>query len=62
LRKRRFFFQDNSINIGSCAGGSTVVSNNYFAGVPFGDGSCADLVVTGVTPPGPYTTGVGPQP
>ena len=55
-------FEDNSVNIGSCGGGSAVVSNNYFAGDPFGDGSCPDLVVTGVTPPGPYTTGIGPRP
>jgi hypothetical protein len=55
-------FQDNSVNIGSCAGGSTLVVDNYFAGDPFGDGSCPNLGVTGVTPPAPYTTGVGPRP
>jgi hypothetical protein len=55
-------FEDNQINIGSCASGSTEVTENYFAGAPFGDGSCGGLAVTGVTPPGPYTTGVGPTP
>jgi hypothetical protein len=55
-------FEDNDFNIGSCAGGSTEVADNYFAGLPFGDGSCDNLSVTGVTPPGAYTTGVGPTP
>jgi hypothetical protein len=54
-------FEDNGTNIGSCApSASEEVSGNYFAGVPFGDGSCQMLTVTGTTPAGPYTTGVGP--
>ena len=56
-------FEDNDINIGSCGlAASLVVAANYFVGEPFGDGSCTTLSVTGVTPPGPYTTGVGPTP
>jgi hypothetical protein len=52
-------FQDNAVNIGTCAGGSTEVKDNYFGGPPF-DRSCIRLMVTGAAPSTPYATGVGP--
>jgi hypothetical protein len=54
-------FQGNQVNIGSCAGGSTEVKDNYFDGPAF-DRSCARLAVTGTAPSTPYPTGVGPAP
>jgi hypothetical protein len=52
-------FQDNTVNIGACSGGSSEVTDNYFAGPAF-DRSCARLMVTGASPSQPYPTGVGP--
>jgi hypothetical protein len=54
-------FQDNLVNLGTCAGAAFEVKDNYFEGAAFDD-TCAALEVTGVTPAGPYTTGIGPQP
>ena len=55
-------FEDNDVNIGSCStSASEVVSDNYFAGDAFGDGSCSGLAVTGTTPAAPYATGIGPR-
>ena len=35
-------FEDNDVNIGSAQGGiSDEVADNYFAGAPFGDGTCS---------------------
>jgi hypothetical protein len=53
-------FQDNLVNLGSCGGAALEVADNYFEGAPLDD-SCADLAVTGITPPGPYDSGVGPR-
>jgi hypothetical protein len=52
-------FQDNTVNIGACSGGSSEVRDNYFAGPAF-DRSCTRLMVTGASPSDPYPTGVGP--
>ncbi len=56
-------WEDNQINIGTCEGGiSDEVAGNYFAGTPFGDGTCDSLTATG-TATAPYATSVvGPQP
>lgn len=56
-------WEDNSVHIGTCAGGiSDEVAGNYFAGDPFGDGSCDSLTAT-ATVTTPYATSVvGPQP
>jgi len=55
-------WEDNEVNIGTCESGiSDEVADNYFAGDPFGDGTCTSLAVTGATPAVPYATGVGPQ-
>jgi hypothetical protein len=55
-------FEDNSVDIGSCSNtASEEVADNYFAGDPFGDGSCPMLTVTGATPTAPYPSGIGPQ-
>jgi hypothetical protein len=56
-------WEDNQINIGTCEGGiSDEVAGNYFAGTPFGDGTCDSLTATG-TATAPYANSVvGPQP
>jgi hypothetical protein len=54
-------FQDNFVNLGTCASASLQVQDNYFEGAAFDD-SCANLTLTGATPAAPYMTGVGPQP
>jgi hypothetical protein len=54
-------FEDDSVNIGSCSAASAVVKDNYFVGVPFGDGSCTgQLAVSGTAPATAYTD-VGPS-
>jgi hypothetical protein len=55
-------WEDNFVNIGTCAGGiSDEVAGNYFGGAPF-DSSCDSLTATG-TVTAPYATSVvGPQP
>jgi len=54
-------FQDNQVNLGTCAGASLEVKDNYFEGAAFDD-ACATLTTSGTAPAGPYSTGVGPQP
>jgi hypothetical protein len=54
-------FEDEAINIGSCAGtASAQVTGNYFVGSPF-DGSCQSLTASG-TVTAPHTVDVGPRP
>jgi hypothetical protein len=54
-------FENNVVNIGSCAGGTGELLDDYFAGPPF-DRSCDRLMVTGASPMAPYPMGVGPSP
>jgi hypothetical protein len=54
-------WEDNGVNLGTCESGiSDEVADNYFAGVPFGDGTCTSLTATGSVT-APFTTGIGPQ-
>jgi parallel beta-helix repeat protein len=53
-------FQDNTFNLGSCAGATANAQQNYFAGSPV-DGSCTSLTI-GTSAAAVYSSDVGPRP